>query len=227
MKTKLSYLALAVFVFFFLPQCRARAGDWSAEVVEKVQGATVTVYAFDKAGKHFNQGSGFFFEESGHLITNYHVLGRAASARVKTFDGGEFTVKSIVAEDPQGDIVEAEVDLPGGPTPYLMPAELPAGVGDPVMVVGSPLGVAGVTSKGKVLQVGEMEGVGECFAHDAGAAHGSSGSPVVNPGGEVIAMETAGLTDRPGVNFAIPVKRFSGLTSSYRELETVKAPVAR
>jgi putative serine protease PepD len=227
MNKTIIHLALAVFVFLFLPECRVRAGDWSADTVGKVQRATVTVYAFDKAGKHFNQGSGFFFEESGHLITNYHVLGRAASARVKAFDGREFTVKSIVAEDRRDDIVEAEVDLSGGPTPYLMRAEVSPRVGEPVMVVGSPLGMAGVTSEGKVLQVGEVEGLGECFAHDAGASHGSSGSPVVNPGGEVIGMETAGLTDRPGVNFAIPVKRFSGLTSSYRELETVKAPVAR
>ena len=217
-------LVLAMSVIVFLLDGMALGGDWAAETVEKVQRATVTVYVFDQAGKPLGQGSGFFFREYGHLLTNYHVLGGAASARVKTFEGSEFTVESIVAEDKPDDIVEAIVDMPYGSAPYLLPSSVAPRAGDPLMVTGSPLGVARVVSTGKVITVAPIHELGTCIVHDARSARGSSGSPVVNPAGEVIGMETAGLVGRPDVDFAVPVERFSGLTSCYRELETLKTP---
>ena len=146
------------------------------------------------------------------------------TARVKTFDGRQFDVESIVAEDKQDDVVEALVDMPYGSAPYLEPAPVPARAGDPLMVSGSPLGVVSVTSRGKVLDIAFIPGLGKCIVHDAHATRGSSGSPVVNAEGEVIGIETAGLIGRPNVDFAIPVERFSGFTSCYRELESSKAP---
>ncbi len=223
MKNIIIYLALAMSVIVFLPDCPAGAGGFTADTVGKVLRATVTIYVYDETGKQVAQGSGFFFKEYGHLITNYHVLGKAFAARVKTFDGREFNVESIVAEDKRDDVVEALVDMVYGSAPYLIPAAASPGPGDPLLVAGSPLGVARVTSRGKVIQIAVIPELGKCIVHDAHAAHGSSGGPVVNPEGEVIGMETAGLVGRPNVDFAIPVERFSGLTSCYRELETLKA----
>ncbi len=219
MKKTLLYLALAV----LLSGTSALAGVWAPETVGKVRRAVVTVYVFDKTGKEVGQGSGFFYKSCGRLITNYHVLGKASAARVKIFDGRLFAVEAIDAEDKRDDVVEAIVDMPYGAAPCLVPdAALPA-PGEPLLVAGSPLGAAGVTSTGKVLAVGEIPGLGKCIVHDARATHGSSGGPVVNVKGEVIGIERAGISGRPNVDFAIPVQRLSGLTSCYREL---KAPPA-
>ncbi len=222
MKHIIVCFALAVSIVVFLSACPAVGGGWTATTIGNVQRATVTVYVFDETGKLVAQGSGFFFREYGHLVTNYHVLGRALAAIVKTFDGKQFNVASIVAEDKRDDIVEAVVDIPYGSAPYLVPSAVPPVTGDPVMVAGSPLGVARVTSTGRVTGIAEIPGLGKCIVHDATSSHGSSGGAVVNAAGEVIGMETAGLVGRPNVDFAIPVDRFSGLTSCYRELETVQ-----
>ena len=126
-------------------------------------------------------------------------------------------------EEKRDDVVEALVDMVYGSAPYLIPAAASPAPGDPLLVAGSPLGVARVTSRGKVIQIAVIPELGKCIVHDAHATHGSSGGPVVNPEGEVIGMETAGLVGRPNVDFAIPVERFSGLTSCYRQLETLEA----
>lgn len=220
MKIILIYLTLAVSVIFPLLSCSAGTAD----TLGKVRRATVTVYVYDRAGKQVAQGSGFFFKEYRHLITNYHVLGRASAARVKTYDGRLFDVESIIARDRRDDLVEALVDMPWGAVPYLVPAAAPPRVGAPLMVSGSPRGVAGVTTAGTVIEIARIPGLGKCIVHDARAAHGSSGGPVVNGAGQVIGIETAGLIGRPNVDFAIPVERFSGLTSCYRELESLETP---
>lgn len=220
MKKFLIYLALAV----LLSGAPALAGVWAPETVGKVRRAAVTVYVFDETGKQVGQGSGFFFESYGHLITNYHVLGKASAARVKIFDGRLFAVEAIDAEDKRDDIVEAVVDMPYGAAPYLVPAAALPVPGAPLMVSGSPLGVTGVTSTGKVMAIGEIPGLGQCIVHDARATHGSSGGPVVNVKGEVVGIERAGIVDRPNVDFAIPVNRLSDLTSCYRELKAPPTP---
>ncbi|MDR3566438.1 MAG: S1C family serine protease [Syntrophobacteraceae bacterium] len=222
-KIILIHVALAACAIVFLLHDSGMSAGWTAQTVRRVQRATVTVYVFDVTGKPVGQGSGFFFREYGHLITNYHVLGRASAARVKTFDGSVFNVKSIIARDKRDDVLEALVDMPYGSAPYLVPSGPSPRPGDPLLVTGSPLGVARVVSTGRVIEIAPIPELGKCIVHDARAARGSSGGPVVNQAGEVIGMETAGLVGRPNIDFAIPVERFSGFTSCYRELQTIEA----
>jgi len=209
-----------LFLFAILWICPARADSGPSDLVKKVQSATVMIYVFDRTGKPICQGSGFFFKDYGHLITNYHVLGKAEAARAKTPDGREFNIKSILAEDQPDDLIEALADVSYGSAPYLIPAGAAPGVGDPVMVIGSPLGVDKVVSQGNVKAVMETSRLGRCIVHSAHSFPGSSGSPVVNAQGEVIGIETAGGVDNPNINFAVPVGRFSGLSPNFRELQT-------
>jgi len=197
----------------------AKADSVSSDLVKEVQPATVMISVFDRAGNKVAQGSGFLFRYYGHLITNYHVLGNAVKARVRTPDGTEFNIKSILAEDRSADLVEALVDISYGSLPYLIPADTAPAVGDPVMVIGSPLGVDKVVSRGNVQAVTEVGRLGKCIMHSAHSFPGSSGSPVVNTRGEVIGIATATVIGKPDINFAIPVDRFAGLSPNFRELQ--------
>jgi S1-C subfamily serine protease len=189
------------------------------ELVNRVQPSTVKVLVFDKTGKPVGQGSGFIFKSPGRLITNYHVLGKAGMAKVRTLDGREFYVKSIVAEDAVDDLVEAVVDITSGSIPYLSPASAAPVLNDPVMVIGSPLGVEKVVSQGTVIGIQEVPKYGKCILHSAHSFPGSSGSPLVNAQGEVIGIETAVVPGRPDMNLAIPFERFAGLRANFRELQ--------
>ena len=220
-------IVFPVLLFAILWSCPAKA-DIGSELVKTVQPATVKIYVFDQAGNAVAQGSGFFFQSYGHLITNYHVLGKAAMARVRTPDGREFNVKSVVAEDEPDDLIEALADVSFGSVPYLTAANTAPKVGDPVMVIGSPLGVDKVVSQGNVDAVMAIPKYGRGIVHSAHSFPGSSGSPLVNAQGEVIGIETAAVSGRPNINFAIPVERFSGLSPTYRELSaapSAKTPV--
>ena len=220
------YIVFPVLLFVILWSCPAKADIDS--VVKTVQPATVKIYVFDQAGNPVAQGSGFFYQSYGHLITNYHVLGKAAKARVRTPDGREFNVQAVVAEDEPDDLVEAVVDVSVGSAPYLTAAGTAPKAGDPVMVIGSPLGVDKVVSQGNVHAVMVIPKFGRGILHSAHSFPGSSGSPLVNDQGEVIGIETAAVPGRPDINFAIPVERFSGLSPNYRELSaapSAKTPV--
>ncbi|MGO9687540.1 MAG: trypsin-like peptidase domain-containing protein [Syntrophobacteraceae bacterium] len=209
-------IVFPVFLFAILWSCPAKADIDS--VVKTVQPATVKIYVFDQAGNAVCQGSGFFYQSYGHLITNYHVLGKAAKARVKTPDGREFNVQAVVAEDATDDLIEAVVDVSVGSVPYLTAAGTAPKAGDPVMVIGSPLGVDKVVSQGNVDAIMTIPKFGRGILHSAHSFPGSSGSPLVNAQGEVIGIETAAVPGRPNINFAVPVERFSGLSSTFREL---------
>ncbi len=217
-------IVFPVLLFAILWSCPAKA-DIGPDLIKTVQPATVIIYVFNRAGNAVAQGSGFFFQYYGHLITNYHVLGKAAMARVRTADGREFNVKSVMAEDEPDDLIEALVDVSYGSVPYLIAADTAPKVGDPIMVIGSPLGVDKVVSQGNVHAVLEIAKLGRCIVHSAHSFPGSSGSPLVNAQGEVIGIETAAIAGKPDINFAIPVERFSGLSPNYRELQT--APSAK
>ena len=224
MNNRIKYIVFTVFLFALSWTWPATADTGSAELVKKVQPATVMIYVLDRAGKPVAQGSGFFFRDYGHLITNYHVLGKATIAKVRTPDGKEYKIKSILAEDEPDDLAEALVDVSYGSVPYLRDAGTAPNVGDPVMVIGSPMGVDKVASQGNVIAVMEISKLGRCIVHSAHSFHGSSGSPLVNAQGEVIGIETAALVGKPDVNFAIPVERFSGLSPNYRELQPPPTP---
>lgn len=223
MKNRVTFVLLTSLFIVISCCCCAMADEASDELVRKVQPATVIVFVLDGAGNRVAQGSGFFFKYYGHLITNYHVLGKAVMAKVKTPDGREFEVKSLLAQDKSDDLVEALVDISYGSVPYLTPADSPPDLGELVTVIGSPWGVDKVVSQGYINSFLEIGNLGRCIVHGAHSFPGSSGSPVVNARGEVVGIETAAIVGKPNVNFAVPVERFSGLSPDFRELRTAQA----
>ncbi len=224
MKNLSIYVVFPVLFFAVLLSCPAQA-DIDSDLVKKVQPATLIIHVFDRAGNEVAQGSGFFLGRFGHLITNYHLLGKAAMASVRTPDGRELNVKSILAGDESEDLIEALVDASYGSAPYLIAAGAAPEVGDPVMLIGSPFGVDKLVTRGNVHAVMEVGELGRCIVHSAHSYPGSSGSPLVNARGEVIGIATAAVVGKPDINFAIPVERFSGLDPNYRKLQT--APTAK
>ncbi len=218
------YAAWAAISIMLMLRCAVPGAKANpADVIKRVQPATVLILVYDKSGKPVCQGSGFFFNTQGRVITNYHVLGNAAMAKARIHDGKEFDIVSIVAEDRADDLVEAVVESQSG-TRCLTPADEPAKIGDPVMVIGSPLGVDKVVSRGNVLAIEDIPKYGKCIVHSAHSFPGSSGSPLVNAGGEVVGIATAAVPGRPDLNLAVPLERFSGLSYKFRQLRRSSVP---
>jgi 2-alkenal reductase len=160
-------------------------------------------------------GSGFVWDNQGHIITNYHVIQAAEKVEVR-FQDGTVVLADVIGTDPDSDLAVLEVDLPSG---WLTPVS--AGDSDAVFVgqraiaIGNPFGqewtlTTGVVSAlGRTLPSGTSQfSIPEMIQTDAAINPGNSGGPLLDRAGNVIGVNTLILSRErasAGVGFAIPV----------------------
>ncbi|MGO9919989.1 MAG: trypsin-like peptidase domain-containing protein [Isosphaeraceae bacterium] len=156
-------------------------------------------------------GSGFVFDNRGHIVTNNHVVEDSEKITVTFYDGTEAAAK-VVGTDKQSDVAVIKVEntnyppLPKGDSSSLK-------VGELVMAVGSPFELSQSVTSG-IISALERNDVSinyyESFIQtDAPINRGNSGGPLVNMDGEVIginsAIVTGGSSGNDGIGFAIPI----------------------
>jgi S1-C subfamily serine protease len=157
------------------------------------------------------------FGEEGYIVTNNHVIANANTVDV-TFTNGDRSKANITAADPYIDIAVLEIidtdtkdNKEQGPS--LNELELANSsalqVGDPVIAIGNPYGLAGTMTTGIVSQVGRLvpaPGIGfsipDVIQTDAAVNPGNSGGPLLDAQGRVVGVTFGGFPG--GVNFAIP-----------------------
>lgn len=161
-------------------------------------------------GRGQGTGSGFVYDNHGHILTNNHVVESAEKITVAFHDGTEATA-TVVGSDAKADVAVIKVDNTSYPP-------LPRGdsskvrVGELVMAVGSPFelsqsvttGIISATERNDV-QINEYESF---LQTDAPINPGNSGGPLVNMSGEVIGVNSAIVTGgrgNDGIGFAVPI----------------------
>ncbi len=170
--------------------------------IQEAAKRVASVVVQDEAGNPAGQGSGFFVDSQGTLITNYHVIEKASGAVVKTSDGAYYVVEGVLAEDSKHDLAVLKVAgrnfgfLPLGDSTKLS-------VGDRVIAVGSPLGLESTVSDGIVSGLRE-EGDSKVIQTTAPMSPGSSGGVLLNSRGQVIGVTAFGVVAGQNLNFAIP-----------------------
>lgn len=184
------------------------------ELVKVIQPSVATVVAYDVDSNVANIGTGFFVDNKGHLITNYHVLVSKFSAEIKTADGSTYPIKSVVAENQATDLIKVLVDIPPEKVHWIKVSEEMPPVAQRVMVVGSPMGLEQSVSDGIVSSVREIPGIGIFFQMSAPISPGSSGSPVVNMEGKVVGVATFQFVQGQNLNFAISGKSILDLKTN-------------
>ena len=169
-------------------------------------------------------GSGVVIDGSGYVLTNNHVVSTAASdpsaELTVIFNDGSRVPGILVGRDPLTDLAVIKVDVTGATVAQLGDSAALA-VGDPVIAIGSPLGLAGTVTTGIVsakdrpvrLQGGgsDTDAVIDAVQTDAAVNPGNSGGPLVDSSGAVVGINTAirtlgGETSGSiGLGFAIPI----------------------
>ena len=161
-------------------------------------------------------GSGFLFDNQGHIITNNHVVGDAKTVDL-TFTNGDRLRANVTAVDPYIDIAVLKIiETQNNTIDYAQLTPLPIGnssaltVGDQVIAIGNPYGLAGTMTTGIVSQVGRLVpapevqfSVPDVIQTDAAINPGNSGGPLLNTLGEVVGVNFAAL--QQGLGFAIPM----------------------
>jgi S1-C subfamily serine protease len=183
--------------------------------VAVIRGMMIAQY--DRFGRPYYtqvQGSGFVYKFTGQIVivTNYHVVNSAINITV-TFANGNAYTATVLGSDPYAELAVLSADAPQEEyKPLEIASSSTLKVGDQVMVVGTPYGLAGSMSTGFVSSLGrtltaETTGgyvIANVIQTTAPLNPGNSGGPVLNYQGQVVGIATAIVEDSQGVGFAIP-----------------------
>lgn len=200
---KLSFHIIPILVGLILVCCGCSNSLQS--IIEETKEATVTIYTFDEYGSPSGEGSGFFIDNKGTCLTNYHVLDGATKAIIKTSEGLEYEVDSVLISNKKKDIVKFNIKNPDKKKfAYLLLANSELKQGDKVYNVSSPVGLEQTVSDG-IISALRSDSHGEIVQITAPISSGSSGSAIVNEKGEVIAVATFLHKGGQNLNFGVKI----------------------
>lgn len=168
-------------------------------------------------------GSGFIVEKSGYILTNFHVVEDSSRITVRLQNGEEYLGK-IIGTDEETDLAVLKVEA-GKELPTVKFGDSEAvQVGDWVLAIGSPFGLAQSVTAGIISQTKRETPYASVFQKfiqtDAAINRGNSGGPLLNMNGEVIGVNSQIATttgDFNGIGFALPAKEAAYV---YRQILT-------
>ncbi|GAA3442132.1 trypsin-like peptidase domain-containing protein [Planomonospora venezuelensis] len=202
---------------------KARPPESVAGVASKVLPSVVSLAV--EGGGSSGTGSGFLIK-GGYVVTNNHVVAAAADGgQIQIqFNNRKSTSAQIVGRDPESDLAVVKPAETFGMPEITLGNSDNVVVGDPVIAIGSPLGLTGTVTTGIVSSLNRPVQAGEenssdttwfsAIQTDAAINPGNSGGPLVNANGEVIGVNSAiatlgrditGQSGSIGLGFAIPV----------------------
>ncbi|AKQ63330.1 HtrA protease/chaperone protein [Myxococcus hansupus] len=154
-------------------------------------------------------GSGFIIDATGRVLTNHHLVADAEEIQVQLADGRDLEAR-VLGSDPLTDVAILQLELPKGAKalPVVRMGDSDAlRVGDWVVAIGNPFGLASSTSLGilsakeRNIEAGPFD---DFLQTDAAINPGNSGGPLFNLRGEVVGINTAIAGEGSSIGFAVP-----------------------
>lgn len=178
------------------------------EIYEKASPSVVEVTA--ESAREISTGTGFFIDNNGTIVTNYHVIEKCTSATITLADGRIFEVKKVLGYSESKDIAVLSTGCTNS-----IPLELrktAVKTGEKVYAIGSSLGLTGSMSEG-IISSAQRELDGQIFIQTtAPISHGNSGGPLMDSAGMVVGITTATFADGQNLNFAVPVSEIDTIS---------------
>jgi len=188
-----------------------------AEVKDSVvviQGLTIEYDVFRRPYYTSVQGSGFIYSVDGQMvvITNNHVVQDTINITVTFINGNGYTA-TVLGSDPYADLAVLSTEAPQSEyNPLEIVSSSTLSVGDALIAVGGPYGLAGSMTTGIVSALGrtiteDMSGgypIANVIQMSVLINPGNSGGPLLNYQGQVVGITTAIVSDSQGLGFAIP-----------------------
>ncbi|MDH7500087.1 MAG: DegQ family serine endoprotease [candidate division NC10 bacterium] len=164
-------------------------------------------------------GSGVLINKQGYILTNNHVVENAKEIKVTLFSGKEFPAQ-VIGRDKKTDLalikIDAKEDFPVAP----LGDSDRLRVGEWVLAIGNPFGLAETVTAGIVSAKGRVIGAGpydDFIQTDASINPGNSGGPLFNFWGEVVGINTAIVAAGQGIGFAIPINMAKEILPQLKE----------
>ena len=200
-------------------------------VVDITVTGSTSVSPFGGSRSQQAEGSGFVYDKQGHIVTNQHVVSDGGSIEVR-FPEGKAYKATLVGSDSSTDLAVIKVSAPSSVLhPIALGDSSAVEVGDEVIAIGSPFGLAGTVTSGIVSALHrQMDSptrytINDSIQTDAPINHGNSGGPLIDTLGRVIGVNTqiesnSGGSD--GVGFAIPSNTVKKIVSQVVAGKTVQ-----
>jgi len=159
-------------------------------------------------------GSGFIWDEFGHIVTNYHVIEGASEANIRLNDGRTYPAR-LVGVSPNHDLAVLKIEVK-----FDLPPAVPVGasddllVGQSVFAIGNPFGLDYTLTSGIVSALNRSLSadsdliINNLIQTDAAINPGNSGGPLLDSAGRLIGINTAIYSPSGasvGIGFAVPV----------------------
>ncbi len=184
-------------------------------------------------------GSGAIIDPNGIIVTNEHVIRGASAIHIILADGRTFDAE-VIGSDAANDLAVLKVNAKGPLPAAKLGTSSDLMIGETVVAIGSPLGLAKTVTAGVVSATGrsfraEDGRVYNDFVQtDAAINPGNSGGPLLNVDGEIIGINSAIIASAQGIGFAIPadkvrrivdeLTRFGKVRPAWVGLETANLP---
>lgn len=195
---------MAIFVYSVAQAPDAKAqSDWVVKVSNQSLPSVVTIITYNGKGEQLGLGSGFIIAKDGLLVTNYHVIKAASTAKVRNRVIGNYSVYGVLAANRQMDYAVLRIRARNLPT-VEMGDSSKMRLGEGIVAIGNPKGLDGTISTGVISQV-RNEGQFLMLQFSAPIYPGNSGGPLLNKHGEVIGLVSARLGDNATLGFALPI----------------------
>lgn len=197
-----------------LPTLQGPLAQFSTDLVRLVEATTPAVAhlrlrkQWRRGMELFGGGSAVVVQPDGVLVTNHHVVEEADGIEV-TLASGKRHEAEVIGRDPPNDLAVLRIPAQGLPALELR-EDVHAKVGEVVLAVGSPYGLAGTVTMGIVSGVGRTlrSGSGHLIENvlqtDAPVNPGNSGGPLVDTAGRVVGINTALFAPGQGIALAVP-----------------------
>jgi putative serine protease PepD len=170
------------------------------------------------------QGTGFEIDNKGDIATNAHVVADATSITVETNDGKTYSA-TLVGSDTTTDVAVIHIDASADDLHPLSFGDSTAlRVGDPVIAIGDPYGLADSVSAGivsalhRTITSPNNHPIDDAIQTDAAINHGNSGGPLFNDQGQVVGITSQIYADQStsgnvGIGFAVPSATVEKITA--------------
>lgn len=220
---RISLVFLLIFCFIFQGCTFSDVGDIPDEdtpsnanetltaekIYEKVSPSVVEVTG--TSASFTSTGTGFFYDDKGTVITNYHVIEKCTSAKITLSNGESYTVNNVLGYSESKDIAILSTSCTNSVPLKIRTTAVKTG--ETVYAIGSSLGLTGSLSNG-IVSSAEREVEGQTFIQTtAPISSGNSGGPLLDSKGRVIGITTASLVDGQNLNLAIPVAEIDTLST--------------
>lgn len=181
----------------------------ASEIYSSVDSSVVFILISTRSG--YSSGSGFFIDNNGTLVTNYHVIEDGLSGAIQMNDGKTATIDKVLGFDKKLDIAILATSATN--TKPVTISKTPVQVGDTVYAIGYPeafkLGFSSSTFTTGIVSMNRSIDGYSYIQSTVNITHGNSGGTLINKSGEVIGITTAGITysNIDYMNLSIPIQR--------------------